>query len=134
MSHENLRAVQRAIAASIAEPPDAEELKLVLDPNHVLTTNWGVDKRTFHGVDGYLASITEMDAAWRSLHQEVERVIDAGDKGVVVLLRLRASGKQSGAPVDFAWAMLTELAGGKITASRAFLDQDQALKAAGLQD
>lgn len=52
--------------------------------------------------------------------------------GTVLLLRPKARGKQSGAPVENAWAMILDLAGGKITASRVFPDQDQALKAVGL--
>jgi ketosteroid isomerase-like protein len=47
-------------------------------------------------------------------------------------MRARARGKESGADVENPWAMVVALLGGKITSSRAFLQQDAALQAVGL--
>jgi ketosteroid isomerase-like protein len=133
VSEENVEIVRRAIAAT-TEPPDVETLHEVLDPNHVLTTDWGVDKHVHHGVQGYLAAIAEITAAWDSWQQEVERVLDAGENVVVALLLLNARGKASGVPVRFPWAMVVTLRGGRMATSRVFLDQGQALKAVGLEE
>jgi ketosteroid isomerase-like protein len=133
MSQENVEIVRRAITASTSEPPDVEALRALLDPEHVLTTDWGVEEGRHHGVEGYLAAMDQMNAAWESWEQEVERVLDAGEKGVVVLLRLKARGRESGANVEFPWAMVVVLCDGRIATSRVFLQRDEALKAAGLE-
>jgi ketosteroid isomerase-like protein len=133
LSEENVQIVRRAIAASIVVPPDVEALNAVLDPNHVLTTDWGADQHQHLGVRGYLEAIAEMVAAWDPWQQEIERVIDADENGVVALLRLNARGKESGVPVRSPWAMVVTLRGGRMATSRVFLDQGQALKAAGLE-
>jgi ketosteroid isomerase-like protein len=78
--------------------------------------------------------ITEMAAAWDPWRQDVERVIDAGQDRVVALLRLIARGRESGVPVQFPWALVMTLKGGRIATSRAFIDQHKALKAAGLEE
>ena len=127
-----MQIVGRAIAASIAVPPDVGTLNAVLDPNHVLTTDWGADQHQHLGVQGYLEAIAEMVATWDPWQQEVERVVDAGENGVVALLVLNARGKESGIPVRFPWALVVTLRGGRMATSRVFLDQGQALKAAGL--
>ena len=134
MSQENVEIVRRAIAASTSEPPDAETLSVLLAADHVLTSDWGVGRGTHHGVQGYLAARAELSAAFDPWEQEIERVLDAGDRGVVVLLRLKAHGRESEAPGEQAWAMVVTLRDGRIVTSRVFLDQDQALKAVGLEE
>jgi ketosteroid isomerase-like protein len=61
-------------------------------------------------------------------------VLDAGENGVVVFLRLIAVGRQSGAPVDFPWAMVVTLSDGKIASSQVFLERSCALEAARLAE
>jgi len=126
--------VKRVFAASVSEPPDADALAALMHPDHVLRTNWGVEAKTYHGVRGYLASIAETRASWQSLRQEMERILDAGENGVLVFVRLVATGRQSGAPVDFPWAMAVRLRDSKVTSSQVFLDRAEALKAAGLAE
>jgi ketosteroid isomerase-like protein len=131
----NVEIVRRAMAAGfMSEPPDVETLREVLDADAVLTTDWGVDKAEHHGVQGYLAAIAEITAAWDSWQQEVERVLDAGDKGVVALLRLRAKGRESAVPVEAPWAMVMTLRDGRIVTSKVFLAHDEALNAVGLHE
>jgi ketosteroid isomerase-like protein len=134
VSEENVEIVRRAIAASIAVPPDIETLTAVLDPNHVLTTDRGADKHQYLGVQGFLEARAEMVASWDPCQQEVERVIDTGENRVLALLRLNARWKERGVPVRSPWAMFVTLRGGRIVTSRVFLDQGQALKAAGLNE
>ena len=132
---ENVEVVRRAIAAGfVSQPPDAETLCEVLDPDHVLTTNWGVERTEHHGVQGLLDALAETAAAWDPWQQEVERIIDAGQDCVVALLRLNARGRESGVPVQFQWAMVVTLRGGRMATSLVFLDQGQALKAVGLEE
>ncbi|HWG07878.1 MAG TPA: nuclear transport factor 2 family protein [Solirubrobacteraceae bacterium] len=135
MSQENVEIVRTALLAGfVSKPPDVEALREVLDPDCVLTTNWGVEGAEHHGVEGALAAVAEMSGAWESWAQEVERVLDAGDERVVALLRLRATGRGSAVPVEFQWATVATLRNGKIVTSRVFLSQADALKAVGLEE
>jgi ketosteroid isomerase-like protein len=135
VSEANVEVVRRAIAAGfVSHPPDVETLCEVLDPDHLLTSNWGVETAEHHGVQGLLDAIAEMAAAWDPWEQEVERIIDAGQDCVVGLLRLNAQGRESGVPVQFPWAMVVTLRGGRMATSRVFLDQGQALKAVDLEE
>ena len=132
MSHENVEIVRRAIGAILSQPPDEEAVGEVLDPDHVLTTNWGVGETEHRGVQGALAALAEMSAIWDSWQQEVERVLDAGEKGVVALLRFRARGRESAVPVESPWAIVATLRDGRIVTSRVFLTHEEALEAVGL--
>jgi ketosteroid isomerase-like protein len=132
VSAENVELVRRAIAAFVSEPPDVESLGEVLGPDHVLTTNWGVGETEHRGVQGALAALAEMSAIWDSWQQEVERVLDAGEKGVVALLRFRARGRESAVPVESPWAIVATLRDGRIVTSRVFLTHEEALEAVGL--
>jgi ketosteroid isomerase-like protein len=75
-----------------------------------------------------------LDAAWQEWRQEVEEVLDAGDAGVVVLVRLKARGRGSDVPVDQPWAMVIRLRDGRLISTHTFLDRDAALKAVGLEE
>lgn len=61
---------------------------------------------------------------------EIERLDSAGPDRVLALLHGSASGRVSGAPLDFALANLYELAEGKISRVRVFVDRDEAKAAA----
>ena len=132
MSQENVEIVWQAIAASTAQPPDLETVYALYDADHVMTTDWGVEQKTYRGAPGFVEAIADLDAAWHEWRQEVDDVLDAGEKGIVVLLRLRARGRESGVPVDQPWAMAITLRDGKLVTSHTFLDRSDALKAAGL--
>ena len=83
MSRENVEIVRRAIAATAAKPPDVETINALYSPDHVLTSDWGVEGRTYHGTPGFIEAMSDLDAAWREWHQEVEDILDAGEKGIV---------------------------------------------------
>jgi ketosteroid isomerase-like protein len=51
-----------------------------------------------------------------------------------VLVRLKARGRESGAPMDQPWAMVITLRNGKLIASHTFIDRSQALNAVGLAE
>jgi ketosteroid isomerase-like protein len=135
MSQENVETLRKALtAAFVSEPPDAETLREVLDPDCVFVTNWGVGEAEHYGLDGLLEARAEMSGVWDSWTQEVERVLDAGHERVVALLRLRATGRGSAVPVEFAWAIIATLRNGRIATARTVLSQADALKAVGLEE
>jgi ketosteroid isomerase-like protein len=135
VSPENVEIARRALtAAFVSEPPDTDTLRELLDPDVVVTSNWGVEGAVHQGVDGALAARAEMSSVWDTWEQQIERIVDAGDRGVVAFLRLRATGRGSAVPVEFAWAMVATLHHGRITSGRTFLSHAEALEAVGLEE
>jgi hypothetical protein len=45
---------------------------------------WSIDRRTYRGVPGFVEAIADLDTAWQQWRQEVDDVLDAGDKAVAV--------------------------------------------------
>lgn len=134
MSQEDVEIVRAAlIAGFVSEPPDVDTLQELLDPECTLTSNWGADKTVYRGVQGAIAARAAMDDIWDSWHEDIERVIDAGDRGVVGLMRFRARGHESAAPVEAPWAILATLRSGRIITGRVFLTHAEALKAVGIE-
>ncbi len=134
MSQENVEIVRQAVQASIAKPPDFETVNALYHADHVLRSDWGVEGRTYRGASGFAEAIDDLNATWQEWRQEIDDILDAGDDDVVVLVRLVATGRQSGALVEQPWAMVITVTGGKLIASRTFLDRHRALKAVGLEE
>jgi len=134
MSQENVEIVRQAVQASMAKPPDFETVNALYHADHVLRSDWGVEGRTYRGASGFAEAIDDLDATWQEWRQEIDDIHDAGDDDVVVLVRLVATGRQSGALVEQPWAMVITVTGGKLIASRTFLDRHRALKAVGLEE
>ena len=65
---------------------------------------------------------------------ELERLIDAGGDRVVAFFHQRATGRESGVPVELRMATLYELEDGRIVRMRHFLEREEALEAAGLSE
>ena len=134
MAEENTEIVRRALTASTAQPPDLATVNALYHRDHVLTSDWGADGKTLHGMEGFAEVREDLDEAWEDWRQEIDDVIDAGGDRVVVLVRLKARGRESGAPVDQPWAMVVELRDGRIAASHTYLSREAALEAVGLAD
>jgi ketosteroid isomerase-like protein len=134
VSQENVEIVRRALTASMSRPPDSATVNALYHRDHVLTSDWGVEGRTYHGARGWAETLADLDAAWDDWRQEIEDVLDAGDAGVVVLVRLKARGRGSGAPVDRPWAMVVTVRDGRVCATQTFLDRRRALEAVGLDE
>jgi ketosteroid isomerase-like protein len=82
------------------------------------------------GVERWIAMIDEVWAEWRF---EPERYLDAGPT-VVVLARLIAEGDSSGIHLEREVAHLWEVERGRATSIRVYLNQTDALDAAGLRE
>jgi ketosteroid isomerase-like protein len=132
MADTDVAIVRRALAASLARPPDVEALLELLSADVVLTSDWGIEQMRYEHVDGFLQALGDTGVAFDPWQQEVDEIIDAGERGILVLLHLTARGRESGVPVDNRWALLVELEQGRIVSGRAFIDRERALAAAGL--
>ncbi len=70
-------------------------------------------------------------AEWREFGFEARELIDLGDR-LLVLGRVRASGRVSGARLDDDWGLLVTLSDGQVIREQTFIDHDEALAAAGI--
>ncbi len=86
-----------------------------------------------HGVDAMMADMRAQAEAWEARRFEPVDLIQTDD-GAVVFLAVTARGRSSGAPVRMEVAHVLTLKHGKIVRVRAFVDRDQALRAAGVAD
>jgi ketosteroid isomerase-like protein len=69
--------------------------------------------------------------SWEEDEVEVESVEAVGEDGVLMTCRWKARGKESGIDVEFATWILSRYRDGKISRAEFYLDEAQALRAAG---
>ena len=78
------------------------------------------------------------DSARRGLGRtssfEPEQFVDVGDERVLVLVKARATGTGSGAPVELRNAHGSTIRNGELVRFRVYGDRDEALEAAGLSE
>ncbi len=91
-----------------------------------------LDAGEYRGRDGFDAWMADWSAAWSSFEMIVDDVIDAGSERVIVLVRMKATGRGSSVSVEREDALVYELRGGLISRLDYFNNREQALAAAGL--
>jgi ketosteroid isomerase-like protein len=85
----------------------------------------------FSGRAGLAALLGMLRDAWAAWRFEPERFLDAG-QAVVVFLRVVATGRASGMPIEIPDAHVVTVRDGRITSTRVYRDRRQALEAVGL--
>lgn len=85
----------------------------------------------YAGASGIREFFRDVAQSWESFRFEATDLRDLGDR-VLVLGDVRGRGRLSGVDVDDRWGWLVELRDGRATGLRGFLDQREALAAAGL--
>jgi ketosteroid isomerase-like protein len=90
-----------------------------------------VERGVYRGREGIEAYFADLGKTWEALHIRPERFDDLGDR-VLMLGRIEGQGVGSGVPVEAAIGVVYELRGGRISRARGYLDQAEALQAAGL--
>jgi ketosteroid isomerase-like protein len=111
---------------------DMEALMELLDPNiEIRERPESPDARTYLGHEGVVASLRQSTETFRDLEFHPERFFDAGDR-VVVIVRMRGRGKESGVPVEDRLAHLWTVRAGKAVELQAYTDPGEALEAAGI--
>jgi ketosteroid isomerase-like protein len=130
MSEENVEIVRRAIDAFNAR--DRSRLLSMCDP--AIEFRSAVEQKTYRGADELLRYREGLDAVIEDFHIEDSRFIDAGGDRVVALYRMVGRGAGSGVPVSREVGALWQLRNGKILKGEIYLDQREALKAAGLPE
>jgi len=89
---------------------------------------------TYRGRAGVRKWFAEQDQAWADQWWEVEEVRETADGRVLALLTAHAVGRESGIPVSLPLANIWTIEGGRATHFEMFLDQAEALAAAGLRE
>lgn len=135
MSQENVEAFKRGLEAG--NRGDIDTLLETLDPEvewhtvvHALLTG---EPTVFRGHDGVRQMLGDLQDAFDEIRIETSEIRDLGDR-LVAIGRIRTRGKGSGAEVDSPQAFLVEFRNGKAISLRSYLDLEEALAAAGLEE
>jgi ketosteroid isomerase-like protein len=130
MSQENVELVRRILERfGKTGKPDLSDL----DPGIEIHDHELPDSQIHHGHDGFMRSIEDWESAWDDYSFDLEEVIDAGDR-VVVILHTTATGRISGLKLDRRDAQIYELRDAKVVRLDYYSTKAEALDAAGLRE
>jgi ketosteroid isomerase-like protein len=135
MSQENVEAFRRVVAAYNRR--DIEALLDVFDPTvetrPLTLTMFGQEATVYRGHQGILQFLRDVDEALSQVLVELFDVRDLGER-ILASGRLRGRGRASGAEIESPVSWIVEFSGGRIVRMRDYLDQREALQAAGLRE
>ncbi|MCW3034142.1 MAG: hypothetical protein QOK19_2611 [Solirubrobacteraceae bacterium] len=128
MSRENVEIVKRGVedVAATGKPPWA-----LLDEDIETYDHDTPDQGAYMGHAGYGRWLEDWEAAWGEWTIEPEEYVDAGDS-VVVVIRMRATGRGSGLELSRQDAMVFKLRNGLVIRLDYYNDRAAALNAVGL--
>jgi ketosteroid isomerase-like protein len=139
MSQENVEVVRGLVDAFRAgmergDPGAWFDSKAVADEFEWSLPNPFEGRSVWRGRDGWVEFMRVWTEEFEDYSFRFERFIDAGDDRVVTLVRQRATGKESGAPVESRMGQIWELEDGRAVRAQNYLSYAQALEAAGLSE
>ena len=132
MSQENVRLVERAIAAINAR--DIESYRACCTENVKLETPMAAVGGVYEGIDGIRRYFTDIEEAAPDFRIELDGVEEVDSKRVIAFLRNSSTGRASGIRMAWPQTNVYDLIDGKISHVRIFLDRQEALKAVGLDE
>ena len=104
-----------------------------LHPEVVFDQTFRPEGGLFRGREAVAEGLRTWTGAFEEWRQEIEEIIDAGDR-VLVVAHEFGRGKGSGAAIEQTTFQVYEIDGGKIVHFEGFLDREDALEAAGLSE
>lgn len=124
---DNVEVVRRAFEAYKNEDYDA--LIALADPElEMHGTVGGLTEGTVtRGIEQVRSSLTDDDETWQRVELEAERIVEAGDRVVVLQKELR-TGAASGIQLEVHTAVVFELRDGRLLSMHGYMDQDEALR------
>jgi ketosteroid isomerase-like protein len=132
VSEEDLELVRSALEA--LNRGDMEAFVELCDPDFQLDMSERVfNPAIYEGHEGIRHFYREVREVWEEFRWESEGLYDAGEQ-VVALLHSHGRGRGSGVEIDRHVAMVWTVREGRATALRFYVDQADALKAAGLDN
>jgi ketosteroid isomerase-like protein len=133
MSQQNVEIVKRGIDAFNHRNVDVLATLVTPDFAWFPALPGIVEGDGYRGRDGIEMYFEEISNIWEELRVLGGEFRDLGDR-VVVLGRTEGRGRGSGVQVDAPLGAIYDLRGGQMWCVRAYLDHDEALRAAGLSD
>jgi ketosteroid isomerase-like protein len=131
MSNPNVEIVKRAIDAFSRRDVDLAATFATTDFEWFPAMLGTVERGSYQGREGVGQNLRDVLETWEELRVLPDEFRDLGNR-VLMLGRMEGRGLASGVPVDAPIGMVFECHGGKISRIRSFLDQAEALRAAGL--
>jgi ketosteroid isomerase-like protein len=130
VSQENVEAIQRGFVVwgETGEPDWTTMHQQIEVEDHDI-----MDAGEYRGHEGFRRWLTDWSSAWSNFSMEPEEFIDA-DERVVVVLRMRATGRGSGVEVERQDAIVFEVRDDMVVRLDYYNNRAQALKAVGLED
>jgi ketosteroid isomerase-like protein len=134
MSEENVEIVRSAFAAF--ERGDMEAVLRLFDEDIVITQASDVPglPAQQHGHRGVLEAFAVWPEQWEDFRIEILRIAAAPGGKVIATVRNWGRGKQSGIEVDMEFSFVFAIRDAKITEWQLFVQEDEALEAAGLRE
>jgi ketosteroid isomerase-like protein len=129
MSEENVELVRRGYEAYARG--DLEAVLGDFSPD-LVTFRSDPDGATFHGREGFLEAVSEWVEDFEEFDFTPLEFTDAGNDCVLVHLRQRAVGAQSGAPIEGEFWFVHTIRDGAVVRLDMFIEERQARQAAGL--
>jgi steroid delta-isomerase-like uncharacterized protein len=111
---------------------DCESAVALCHPEIVFDSVLGISGRAYLGHDGIRQYFDDVASAWREWRVEVERVAEAADGRVAIVMTMHARGKGSGAGIAERTAHIWTLEDGKLLRNEPYREPEQALRDLGL--
>jgi ketosteroid isomerase-like protein len=132
MSQENVRLVERAIAAINAR--DIDGYLACCTENVRLETPVAAVGGVFEGIHGIERFFADIEEAGPDFRIEIDGLEEVDGKRVLAFLRTSSTGPASGIRLALTLINVYDLTDGKISHIRIFLDHQEALKAVGPEE
>ena len=133
MSQENVEIVRRAFDAYNRGDIDAAVADIAPDCEFRPTGALPGVRGVYRGPEGYRRFIAWISDEFEDVRVSLDGLADEGDR-VLVSLTIRGRGRQSGAPTSWhLWHVWTAQEG-RLIRGQAFVDEAEALEAAGLRE
>jgi steroid delta-isomerase-like uncharacterized protein len=111
---------------------DTEAAVALCHPQIEFDSVLGISGRAYLGHDGVRQYFDDVASAWTEWRVEVERVAEAADGRVVIVMTMHARGKGSGAAIAERTAHIWTLEDGKLLRNEPYREPEQALRDLGL--
>jgi ketosteroid isomerase-like protein len=111
---------------------DRELALAVCHPEIELNSMLGISGHAYHGHDGIHEYFDDVASAWEHWTVEVERVVEAADGRVVIVMTMHARGRGSGATLAGRTAHIWTVRDGRLLRNELYRDPEQALRDVGL--
>ena len=137
MSRENVEVLRRFLGMRIdaLDEQALDRVMQVFDPGVEFREDPKFPEASvYRGRDALRAYAKRFSGEFEAFSWEAEDILDAGDDRVLVLLRVRGRGKGSGADFDTGAGWLLTLREARVVRVDAYLDRQEALEAAGLDE